>query len=124
MLLFPVTGTIGAARAATRNVRLPERPEALPRSGANRRPCAVDRPTVPRVLPQPTTVKRDPTSPERFLIVDGRVWRVYESRLAEGAEPSLIFSNGGQIRFVPRFPIGWYELADDRLTDLYWDADF
>ncbi len=76
------------------------------------------------VLPQPLTVKRDPTSPERVLIVDGRVWRVYESRVAEGADPALVFSSGGQVRFLPRFPMGWYELADDRLTDLYWDADF
>ena len=75
-------------------------------------------------LPPPVTAKRDPTSPERFLIVDGRVWRAYESRLAEGAEPALVFSSGGQVRFCARFPIGWYELADDRLTDLYWDADF
>lgn len=77
-----------------------------------------------QVLPQPVTVKRDPTSPERFLIVDGRVWRVYEARIAEGAEPALVFSSGGQVRFLPRFPLVWYELADDRLTDLYWDADF
>lgn len=75
-------------------------------------------------LPSPVIAKRDPTSPERFLIVDGRVWRVYESRLTEGAQPSLVFSSGGQVRFCARFPIGWYELADDRLTDLYWDADF
>lgn len=77
-----------------------------------------------QVLPQPVTVKRDPLSPERFLIVDGRVWRVYETRIAEGAEPALVFSSGGQVRFLPRYPLGWYELADDRLTDLYWDADF
>lgn len=75
-------------------------------------------------LPPPVTAKRDPTSPERFLIVEGRVWRVYESRLSEGAEPALVFSSGGQVRFCPRFPLGWYELMDDRLTDLYWDADF
>ena len=75
-------------------------------------------------LPPSVTAKRDPTSPERFLIVDGRVWRVYESRLVEGAEPALVFSSGGQVRFCQRFPIGWYELVDERLTDLYWDADF
>jgi len=82
--------------------------------------------TVSAVIPlyPPVIAKRDPASPERFLIVEGRVWRVYESRLAEGAEPALVFSSGGQARFCHRFPIGWYELADERLTDLYWDAEF
>lgn len=92
----------------------------------SRRPYANTRYRRSAVLPlqPPVTAKRDPTSPERFLIVEGRVWRVYESRLAEGAEPALVFSSGGQVRFCPRFPLGWYELADERLTDLYWDADF
>lgn len=68
--------------------------------------------------------RRHPTSPERFFTVNGRLWRVFEAEVAGLVSSSLVFSQGGQLRFLARYPEAWYEYPDERLTDLFWDAEF
>ncbi len=68
--------------------------------------------------------RRHPTSPERYLHVNGRLWRVFEAEVAGLVTSSLVFSQEGRLRFLARFPAAWYEYPDERLTDLFWEAEF